>query len=86
MFKDFSVATQLQKSMQLEPKAYKCVAEDWDVKQDEWYHSLISIEDLPKILAILDLKIYAWCRCKVVASDKSEDHTYIAMDWCTSLK
>ena len=59
--------------MQLEPKAYKCVAEDWDVKQEEWYHSLISTEDLPKILAILDLKIYAGSRCKVRASDKSED-------------
>ena len=32
--------------------------------------------NLPTILAIPDLKIYAWCRCKVVASDKSEDHLH----------
>ena len=50
------------------------MADDWEVKQDEWYHALISINDLPIILAIPDLKIYAWCRCKLVASDKSEDH------------
>ena len=45
---------QLLKSMQLEPKTYKCIADDWDVKQEEWYHALISIEDLPIILAIPD--------------------------------
>ena len=64
------------KSMQLEPKTYKCIFDDWDVKQEEWYHALISIEDLPIILAIPDLKIYAWCRCKVVARDNSEDHLH----------
>ena len=53
---------QLLKSMQLEPKTYKCIADDWDVKQVEWYHALISIENLPIILAIPDLKMYAWCR------------------------
>ena len=67
---------QLLKSMQLEPKTYKCIVDDWDVKQEEWYHALISIEDLPIILAIPDLKIYAWCRCKVVARDNSEDHLH----------
>ena len=65
---------QLLKSMQLEPKTYKCIADDWEVKQEEWYHALISFEDLPTILAIPDMKIYAWCRCKLVANDKSEDH------------
>ena len=65
---------QLLSSLKLEPKTYKSVADDWEVKQDEWYHALISINDLPIILAIPDLKIYAWCRCKLVASDKSEDH------------
>ena len=56
---------QLLKSMQLEPKTYKCIADDWDVKQEDWYHVLTSIEDLPKILAISDLKIYTWCRYMV---------------------
>ena len=46
---------QLLKSMQLKPKAYKCIADVWDVKKEEWYHGLISIEVLPIILAIPDL-------------------------------
>ena len=37
---------------------------------------MISIEDLPTILAIPDLRIYTWCRCKVVAIDKLEDHLH----------
>ena len=65
---------QLLSSLKLEPKTYKCVADDWEAKQEEWYHALISIDDLPTILAIQDMNIYAWCRCKLVASDKSEDH------------
>ena len=47
---------QLLKSMQLEPKTYKCMADDWNVKQEEWYHALISIEVLPIIQAIPDLE------------------------------
>ena len=65
---------ELLSSLKLEPKTYKCAANDWKAKQDEWYHALISIDDLSTILAIPDLKNYAWCRCKLVASDKSEDH------------
>ena len=47
---------QLLKSMQLESKTYKGIADDWDVKLEERFHALISIEDLPIILAIPDLK------------------------------
>ena len=68
---------QLLKSFHLEQKTYKCIADDWKVKQEEWYHALISIEDLPATLEIPDLKVYSWCRCKVVASDKSEDHLHL---------
>ena len=65
---------QLLSSLQLKPKTYKSVADDWELKPEEWYHALVSIEDLAIILAIPDIKIYSWCRCKLVASDGSEDH------------
>ena len=58
----------------MKPLAYKDVAEDWEKNSKEWYHALISDVDLPIILAIPDLKIYAWCRCKLVADDGSEGH------------
>ena len=64
----------LLRSMQLEPSTYKDVADDWEAKPDEWYHALIAIEDLPIVLSIPNLKLYAWCRCKLVADDGSEDH------------
>ena len=56
------------------PLSYKDVAEDWETNSSEWYHALVSIEDLPIVLAIPGLKIYAWCRCKLVADDGSEAH------------
>ena len=58
----------------IQPLSYQDVAEDWEKNSKEWYHALISIADLPIVLAIPDLKIYAWCRCKVVADDGSEAH------------
>ena len=58
----------------MEPLSYKDVAEDWERNPKEWYHALIAIVDLPIVLAIPDLKIYAWCRCKLVADDGSEAH------------
>ena len=58
----------------MNPLSYKDVGEDWEKNPEEWYHALIAIVDLPVILAIPDLKIYAWCRCKVVADDDSEAH------------
>ena len=58
----------------IEPLSYKDVAVDWEKNPKEWYHALIAIEDLPIVLAIPDLKIYAWCRCKLVADDGSEAH------------
>ena len=58
----------------MKPLSYKDVADDWEKNSSEWYHALISIEDLPIVLAIPNLKVYAWCRCKVVADDGSEAH------------
>ena len=55
---------------------YKEVANDWESRDDEWYHAIISLEDLSIILAIPNLKVYAWCRCKLVAPDKSESHLH----------
>ena len=60
----------------LTPLSYKDVAEDWERNGNEWYHALIAIEDLPTVLAIPELRIYAWCRCKVVANDGSEAHLH----------
>ena len=60
----------------LTPLTYKDVGEDWERNSKEWYHALIAIEDLPIVLAIPELKIYAWCRCKVVANDGSEAHLH----------
>ena len=58
----------------MNPLSYKNVAEDWEKNPNEWYHALVGIVDLPIVLAIQDLRIYAWCRCKLVADDGSEDH------------
>ena len=60
--------------MYRKPLAYSDVAKDWQANENEWYHAIIAIEDLPIVLTIPDLKIYAWCRCKLVADDGSEDH------------
>ena len=66
----------LIRNYELTPLSYKDVAEDWERNSSEWYHALIAIEDLPTVLAIPGLRIYAWCRCKVVASDGSEAHLH----------
>ena len=58
------------------PRTYKDDAEDWELNNKEWYHALIAIEDLSTVLAIPSLKIYAWCRCKVVENDGSEAHLH----------
>ena len=62
---------QLLSSLKLEPKTYKCVADDWEAKQEEWYHALIFIDNLSTILTISDIMTYTWCRCKLVTGDKS---------------
>ena len=61
---------------ELDMKTLTCesVAKDWDNNPNEWYHALIAIEDLPIVLAIPDLKVYACCQCKLVANDGSEAH------------
>ena len=62
----------LMREMDMKLLTYEAVAKDWDSNPNEWYHALIVIEDLPIVLAILDLKAYAWCQCKLVADDGSE--------------
>ncbi len=64
----------LLEGMKLQTLEYSDVANDWQSSSVEWYHVMIAIEDLPIVLAIPTLKIYAWCRCKVVADDVSEAH------------
>ena len=64
----------LIRKMELKPLTYRDVANDWEANGNEWYHALIAIVDLPIVLAIPNFKIDAWCRCKVVADDGSEDH------------
>ena len=64
----------LLRDMEMKPLTYEAVAKDWNANDQEWYHAMIAIEDLPIVLAIPNLSIYAWCRCKVVANDESEGH------------
>ena len=64
----------LLREMEMKPLSYEEIANDWEKNGREWYHAMIAIEDLTIVLAIANLKIYAWCRCKVVADDGSEGH------------
>ena len=66
----------LLSSVDLKPLDYKQVADDWESRQEEWYHAMISEEDLSIVLGIPNLKIYAWCRCKMTDIDKSESHLH----------
>ena len=50
---------QLVRDQALTPLTYKDVAEDWQRNCKEWYHAHIAIEDLPIVLAIPELRIYA---------------------------
>ena len=60
------------KASGLVPSSYEKVAIGWERKETEWYHALIAIEDLPVVLDIPNLNIYAWTRCKLVVDDGSE--------------
>ena len=51
----------LMSEMDMQTLAQEDVAKDWDSDPNEWYHVLIAIENLPIVLAIPDLKVYAWC-------------------------
>lgn len=64
----------LLESMELKTLNYKELAEDWESRKEEWYHALISMDDLSTVLTIPNLKVYAWCRCKMVDQDGSECH------------
>ena len=64
----------LLRSLQMKTLTYKDVADDWEVNPEEWYHALISIDDLSIVFAIPNIRIYSWCRCKLVADDGSESH------------
>ena len=64
----------LMASMKLRPLTYKEVAVDWKVRPDEWFHAMIAVEDLPIVLSIPNLRIYAWYRCKLVENYGSEAH------------
>ena len=64
----------LLRDEKLETRSYEDVARDWEQNSNQWFHALIAIEDLPIVLAIPNMTIYAWCRCKVVEEDGSEAH------------
>ena len=72
--KDDAAYKMLMKELDMKPLTYETVAKDWDDNDNEWYHALVAIEDLPVVLAIPNLNVYAWCRCKLVADDGSEAH------------
>ena len=64
----------LMADFEMKPLTYKEVVDDWEKKSVEWYHASISMEDLSKVLTIPGIKIYSWCRCKLVAEDGTESH------------
>ena len=64
----------LLESMEMKTLDYEEIARDWESRNDEWYHALISIDDLPIVLSIPNLKVYAWCRCKLIGTDGTEAH------------
>ena len=72
--KDDDAYKMLMKEMHMKPMTYEAVAKDWSDNEKEWYHALVAIEDLPVVLAIPNLNVYSWCRCKLVADDGSEAH------------
>ena len=72
--KDDAAYKSLMSEIDMKPLTYEAVAKDWDSNPNEWYHALVAIEDLPIVLAIPDLKAYAWCQRKLVADDGSETH------------
>ena len=61
-------------SMAIKTLDYEEIARDSESRNDEWYHTLISIDELPIVLSIPNLKIYAWCRCKLMGTDGTEAH------------
>ena len=40
----------LMESMEIKTLDYEKIAKDWESRNDEWYHALISIDDLPIVL------------------------------------
>ena len=58
----------------MKPLTYKEITDGWETNPMEWYHTMISIEDLPIVLGIPKVKMYFWSRCKLVADDGSESH------------
>ena len=72
--KDDAAYRSLMSEMDMKPLTYEAATKDWDSNPNEWYHALVTIEDLPIVLAIPDLKAYAWCQCNLVANDGSEAH------------
>ena len=71
---DVAAYKTLMREMNMKPLTYETVARDWIDNEKEWYHALIAIKDLPIVLAIPNIRIYSWCRCKLVADDGSESH------------
>ena len=69
VFEDQDDATYktLTRVMNMKSLTREAAAKDWENNQDEWYHALITIEVFLILLAIPNLKIYAWSRCKLVA-------------------
>ena len=72
--KDDATYKLLMSEMDMEPLTYEAVAKDWGSNPNEWYHTLVAIEDLPIVLAIPGLKAYIWCQCKFIADGGSEAH------------
>ena len=44
----------------IQPLSYQDIVDDWTKNCKEWYHVIVTSVDIPIILAIPNLKIYAW--------------------------
>ena len=64
----------LLESMELKTLDYEEIVRDLESRNNEWYLALISINDLPTVLSIPNLRVYAWCRCKLICTDGIEAH------------
>ena len=45
--------------LQMKPLIYKEIADDWETNPMEWYHAMISIENLLIVIAIPEMNIYS---------------------------
>ena len=64
----------LLKSIEIKTLDYEEIAKDWESRNDDWYHALISMDELTIVVSIPNLKVYVWCRSKFIGIGGIEAH------------